>query len=267
MSTACTYQLLGYDGGLTLDPNPADSGEFQLTDTHWRLLLTDRRDGLQCGLLQSSISVEGIDRRRSLVRLEVAGSGGSAGILLVAGRPEVLKGDLGHHMAALDRAERSLAAAEQGEWWMDSRVFEQLGTTRRVSIAAVRFDERGWHEQPRRRRWLTSVLDFGPEGIVLRGWRTRLKIPWADVASIEVTAATPVAPAHRRGRSKQPEAPRTAAAHDDQTFGPDGGTRVTVRSSSGQRAVFTTAGVSSEDATCLLAPLLVHLSTSDAHDN
>jgi hypothetical protein len=129
-----------------------------------------------------------------------------------------------------------------GSWWLDSRLFEDLDWSRRRSLAGVHYRAGWWGTGRLPPSMLPKVLDFGPRGVVLRGWRTRLVIPWDAIGSVRTLVGdcwvpTEAPTGHRRGT----------------------GTTVVIRSLTDQDAVFYTPLRSVDDVDALLGPMVDRL--------
>jgi hypothetical protein len=176
-------------------------GLFQLSDDSWRLVFAVPDAGVSCGLLRSRVEVAETNRRRRC-RVTVAedGANGLHSTFVVRARARDVRDDLCGRFASLDRAADLVAAVEAGEWWKGSGAFDALGWSGTASIAGVRSVGGSWGASRITRTRRARVLDFGPEGVSLRGWRTRLVFPWVSIATIEVTDAQGYArgPKHRR---------------------------------------------------------------------
>jgi hypothetical protein len=172
----------GAPGGIALPP---ERGLFELRDSEWRLHFRHLESTISCGLRRSGFDVRSIDRRRSLVTLSGRDEPVFTLQLLLWARARSIRTDFERRLARLDETRDALEAVERGEWWRDARVFERFGPLGTMSLTGVRY--RGG--LPRTSKVKTTrigqLMDFGPTGITLRGWRTHLSIPWEQVARIE----------------------------------------------------------------------------------
>jgi hypothetical protein len=236
MAKVSTYRLDNYD----LPPGciNAPGGLFQLSDAEWHLLSRDPDGGVSCGLRRSQVEVEELGRRRCQVTVSDDHDGGFHATFVLRARAGAVRDDLRHRLSSLDRSDEVLAAVERGQWWRDVRVFDELGWSRTRSIAGVRCNGGRWGAIRAKRTRLARVLDFGPKGVSLRGWRTRLAIPWDGIAAIEVTDD------------------RHAAAHGSQ----DGkGTGILLRSHTDEELVFYTVLSNRTEIVTQLSSLLERL--------
>ena len=215
---------------------------FQLSDTSWRLMFHDSGRCMSCGLLRSKLEVEYVDSRTC--RLSVTGddSDGFQGAVVLIAPARKVKADLAARKASLEHAGKVVAAVQSGSWWWDARVFDGLDWSERCSVAGVRYRAGWWGTGRISPSMLPKVLDFGPHGIVLRGWRVRLVIPWDTVAGVEVT----------EGEWRPASEPATGPASKI-------GASVIIRSHAGQDAVFWTSLVSAARLRDTLRPLTGHL--------
>jgi hypothetical protein len=247
MAKVSTYRLDNYD----LPPgsiNPP-GGLFQLSDAEWHLLSRDPGGGVSCGLRRSQVEVEELGRRRCQVTVSDDRDGGFHATFVLRARAQAVRDDLAVRLASLDRSGEVIAAVERGQWWQDVRVFDRLGWSRTRSIAGVRCNGGRWGAIRAKRTRLARVLDFGPNGVSLRGWRTRLAIPWDGIAAIEVTDG------------------RHSAARGSQ----DGkGTGILLRSHSDEELAFYTVVSNQTEIGTQLSSLLEHLdgaSLTEADDS
>jgi len=201
-----SYPVEHVSGSLPIRVVAAPEAVFQLTDTEWRILFRDALPGTACGLLRSDVAVEPLDRRRCEVTLSGEGPPAFRGRLVVRAPATTVRGDLETRRAALDRAGTVTEAVERGAWWLDPARFDGYGPLGTTSVVGVRLRDvqPGPSVRPAR---LPLVLDFGPSGVVLRGWRNRMALRWADVTAIEVEdaasgagGASRLARPHARGR-------------------------------------------------------------------
>ncbi len=242
MGRTVSYPLVGFRASLPAHPAPATGGRLQFTDTEWRLVFRPPRPGVRCGLLRLRIEVEPEARRRCRVTVHDRDSGDLRGSFVVRARARRVQADIDRRLAALDRAADTVASVDAGRWWMDGRAFDDLGRSRTASVAGVRCRGGTWGpDAVAPSRW-TKVLDVGPRGVTLRGWRTRAVLPWESVDDIEVTVDRD--PSRRRGAGR-------TGAHGRV----DGGTVVRVRSRTGDELEFHTALSSAADIAFRLHPV------------
>jgi hypothetical protein len=187
MAKVSTYKLEAYDGGLAPRPTPTREGVFQLSDAEWRLIFRDSHPGVACGLLRSRVDVEKVGRRRCRVTINDDQASAFRSSFLVRTRADHLRSDLRKRISMLERSGAAVAAVDEGQWWRDVRVFDSLGWSRTISIAGVRNKDGRWGTSRIKRSRLARLMDFGPKGVSLRGWRTRLVFPWDSIAAIDVT--------------------------------------------------------------------------------
>ncbi len=189
MTRMSTYAVERFEGKIPGPPWHDDERDavFQLTDCSWRLIFRDAMGGVSCGLLNSRLKVEPAGARACTVAIEHSSNGASGTVVLRAPAARVEQ-DLNHRLASVGRSSATLAAVERGEWWSDPRLFEALDWSGSLSVAGVHYRAGWWGTGRFKPSMSAKVLDFGRSGIVLRGWRPRLLIPWDAVASIEFLA-------------------------------------------------------------------------------
>ena len=240
MAKETTYSVARIEGVSAPLPTTASERDcdFQLSDARWRLVFRDGRRGVSGGLLNSRLTVERTPGRTCRVSIVDDTGGGFTGTLVLHAREAKVGRDLDNRMASLERAGTVVDEAASGAWWKDVRVFDRLDWSQRCSLAGVHYRAGWWGTGRLPPSMLAKVLDFGPRGIVLRGWRTRLVIPWDAVGSMRVHAGDAWVP------------PGTAE-HQVKPMG----TTLVVRSLAGQDAVFYTALRSAVDVGRLLGPL------------
>lgn len=187
------YDIRGYDGGFPPRRRPAGRGVLELTEVAWRLIFRGSRAGVSGGLLRSEFDLDAPEGdgageagwRRVTIRgrgqLQFRGS-----FFVAASDADRLRADVERRTAELARTSDAVAAMARGEWWRDPVVFDGWGWARAVSIAGVRVRA----GIPGRRRWWTSVVDFTPEGVSVRGLRSGFTVPWPDVATVAVAGET-----------------------------------------------------------------------------
>ncbi len=159
---------------------------FELTDVDWRLHFRHLDATIACGLLRSTVDVGPIGKRRCLLTLTNADQPAFLVHLVVRARPRKVRADVEARMEGLEGGRELAAAIAAGQWWRDPAAFEQWGACRAHSIVGVRYLDglpRTTKVKSTRSR---QLVDVGPNGISLRGWRTHLTIPWEHVASAEV---------------------------------------------------------------------------------
>ena len=251
MAKISTYRLDSY--GRPPEAVDASGGIFQLSDAEWRLLFDDSRSGVTCGLLRSQLGVEPVGRWRCRVVVRDDFQGGFRATFVVRARAARVRSDLRDRLRSLHRSREVMAAVDGGQWWHDVRSFDGAGSSLTRSIAGVRCRGGRWVSGRAKRTRLARILDLGPEGVSLRGWRTRLTIPWDTIAGIEVVDGRPetarqVAPAGQGFR----------------------GTAIVVRSHTGQEIVFHTMLSTPAEIRARLGPLtdnLARASTDEIHDS
>ncbi|HXW34068.1 MAG TPA: hypothetical protein VEJ87_05770 [Acidimicrobiales bacterium] len=251
MTGTSTYDIssMGITGRVSPAIAVGRDGAFQLTDSTWRVLSRDAESGLSCGLLASRLSVEPVDRRSCRVAIE--GLGGlelSCSIVLMAPARRV-KLDLEERLVSLERSRQVALAIVAGEWWRSRQVFDDLDWSRRRSIAGVRYRSGWWGTGKLKPSMLAKVLDFGPNGVVLRGLRVRFLIPWDAIRSIGVAP----------GDAWAYGAPVTRHAIRV-------GSTIVLRSSAGQDAVFFTPLLLPSEVQAILEPFVASLEASDLDD-
>ncbi len=189
MANVSTYRLDSY--GPAGRPEPPRGGIFQLSDASWHLVFEPPRSGVSCGLLRSLVEVQTTRRgRRCRVMVAEEGGDGFEATFVLRARADAVRADLRRRHQSLDQAAEVVAAVEGGEWWRGADAFDGLGWSATRSLAGVRCIGGDWESDglgPTRR---AKVLDFGPGGVSLRGWRTRLRFPWDSIAAIEVADGT-----------------------------------------------------------------------------
>jgi hypothetical protein len=251
MAKISTYRLDSY--GRPPEAVDASGGLFQLSDAEWRLLFNGSRSGVTCGLLRSWPDVEPVGRWRCRVAVRDDLEGGFRATFVVRARARRVRADLRDRLKSLHRSREVIAAVDGGQWWQDVRSFDGAGGSLTRSVAGVRCQGGRWESGRAKRTRLARVLDFGPKGVSLRGWRTRLTIPWDTIAGIEVVdgqgeSATDVAPAGPGFR----------------------GTAIVVRSHIGHKIVFRTMLSTPAEIHAQLGPLtenLARASANEAHDS
>jgi hypothetical protein len=237
-----SYALVRFRTSLPAHPAPATGGRLQLTDAEWRVVFHPPRPGIRCGLLRSRIDVEPVTRHRCRVTVHDRDTDEFRGSFVVRARARRVRADVDRRMAVLDRAGDVIASVEDGQWWRDVRRFDGLGWARTASVAGVRCRGGRWGaDTVAPTRW-TKVLDVGPDGVTLRGWRTRAELPWETVDGIEVTGDRDCS--RRRGAGRP-------GAHGRA----DGGTVVRLRSRTGDELDFHTVLSSTDDIAARLHPV------------
>jgi hypothetical protein len=231
-------------------PLPMVSSErecvFQLTDARWLLVFRDSRQGLSRGLLTGRLGVEDAGRRTCRVSLnDPSGNGCDGSVILHASAARVQR-DLDRRLASLERSAALVTQIASGEWWLDRRVFLRLDWSGRSSVAGIRYQAGWWGSGRLKPSMLPKVLDFGPRGVVLRGWRTHVLIPWDAIESLRVVGGD------RWVLTDSGAAPTRSK-----------GATLVVRSRGGQDAVFYTPLVSPDDVVRIVAPLALHLPTPE----
>ena len=244
MTKESTYSVARIDSLRAPLPTVATERDcdFQLSDARWQLVFRDGRRGVSGGLLNSQLTVERTRGRTCRVSVVDDTEGGFTGTLVVRARGATVRRDLDDRLGSLDRAGTVVEEVASGAWWKDARVFDGLGWSQRCSFAGVHYRAGWWGTGRLRPSMLAKVLDFGPRGIVLRGWRTRLVIPWDAVGSLTTHAG---------------EAWRYDEVVEHQSS--PLGTTLVVRSLAGQDAVFYTPLLSATEAGQLIRPFAAHL--------
>ncbi len=222
---------------------------MQFTDTEWRLVFRQPQPGVKCGLLRSRIDVEPLARHQCRVTVHDRGTDEFRGSFVVRASAERVQADIERRMRALDLAGEVTAAVEDGEWWRDVRLFRDLGWARTVSVAGVRCRKGSWGTDSIKRTRMTKVLDFGPDGVTLRGWRTHAVMPWGTIDTIEAMSD--------RGPSS-PRAVGRSARHGRRPSG----TIVRLRSRAGDELIFHTVLSSTADIAARLSALQDQLARS-----
>ena len=241
MARTVSYPLVRFRASLPARPVPEPEGRLQLTDSEWRLVFRPPHPGVRCGLLRSRIDVEPLARRLCRVTVHDRGTDDFRGSFVVRARAERVQAAVDRRMTALDRAGEVTASVENGQWWWDVRRFNELGWARTASVAGVGCRGGSWGPDTVARTRLTKVLDVGPGGVTLRGWRNRAVLPWETVDAIEVTS------------DRDPSAPR-GIGRPARRGRPADGTIVRLRSRTGDELVFHTALSSTSDIAARLRP-------------
>jgi hypothetical protein len=207
-------------------------GFLVLADARWQLHLIGSGSTLVWGPLGPTVHI----RRRRLWSSEVALQSVNGRYRAVFRLPFTSARRLQRLVArrravaeqSLDRRNR----IRSGEWWHDHSVFAGTGLARAISIADVVYLG-GWSGPVRRYKSARRrVLDLTPDGIVMRGFRRNLHVPWSDVVGLDVLPAT------------------------------EGATTIRVRVTSGEEARFGTAAFSPDELARILRPVRLAL-TSD----
>jgi hypothetical protein len=215
-----------------------------LSDARWHLICRASGFGVSGGLLPGRLTVEARGRRSSGVSIvDSSGDGFEASVVLHASASRVQR-DLDRRLSSLERGAELVAQVTSGAWWLDGRVFSRLDWSGRRSVAGIRYRAGWWGTGRLKPSMLPKVLDFGPSGVVLRGWRTHVVIPWDAIESLRVVEGDCWLPA---GAGLAPTKSR--------------GATLTVRSLGGQDAVFFSPLMSAEDVGRILTPLAAHLPT------
>jgi hypothetical protein len=252
MPKMVTFRLDGYDGGLDQQAEPVADGLLQLTDTHWGLTFPEKEVGVSGGLLRSDFAVEAIDRRKSLLRLTTDDGGTCSMVVLArAGRVEKV---VALRMAGLARICETVEGVSSGQWWRDPQVFAELGQLRTTSIGGVRYEGGWWRNERVRPTHRRAVLDFAPDGLLLRRWRKKLFLPWALIDNLEIIDGPPGVAA--RHVVDAPPVPRES--------GDRPGATIIVRSPSGRVARFSTAIMTPDSVRLRLAPIIQRLEETAA---
>ena len=244
MTKDSIYSVARIDGLGT--PLPTVSTErdcaFELTDSRWRLIFRDGRTGLSGGLFHGRLAVEDAAGRACRVTIEDVSGPGFHATVVVRARAAKVRKDLEARLASLERSGEIVANVEAGSWWLDSRVFDDLDWSQRRSLAGVSYRAGWWGTGRLQPSMLPKVLDFGPRGVVLRGWRVRLAIPWDAIASLHVLPGDFWVPTEI-GTGQESRS----------------GASVVIRSFTDQDAVFYTPLVSVGEADAVLGPLIRRL--------
>jgi len=244
MAKETTYTVDRIEGAtIPLPTVPAERDcALRLSDARWQLVFRDGGTALSGGLLGSRLAVEKAAGRTCRVSIEDGSAGGFSGTAVVRSSAIRVRRDLKGRLASLERSRGVVADVGSGQWWLDTRLFDGLDWSGRRSLAGIHYRAGWWGTGRQGATTLPKVLDFGPRGIVLRGWRTRLVIPWDAVRSLRLLAGDAWVPA-----GTVPDGAGTA------------GTTVVVRSRTGQDAVFFTPLVPVAEVDDLLEPLVANL--------
>ena len=159
---------------------------LEVSDAGWRLYFRDSRRGLTCGLSACAMDVEELSRHRCRLTISDPEVGRFDLELVLRASANRVRRDLGRRQADVARAGRVVEAVASGDWWLDAQVFEPLDWAGVRSIAGVRYRHGWWGTGRMEPSMSAKVLDFGPSGIRLRGWRTRFLIPWDAVGAVGV---------------------------------------------------------------------------------
>ncbi len=242
MTKPTVYRIQLHDGSLPGQPLPPERGLFELRDAEWRLHFRHLDPAVTCGLLRSDVEVRAIDRRRCLITLSGRDTPEFTLHLVVRARARRVRADIEHRRNRLGRERELLDAVRDGRWWRDDRIFDRFGPLKTVSITGARYLgglARTVRVKPTR---VGQVMDFGPQGISLRGWRTHLAIAWDQVAMVVVGEVA--APSETATKSPQTE-PATPL--------------ITVRLYDGSAARFAVSGSTEDELRVLLDPILENL--------
>lgn len=219
---------------------------LELTEARWCLAFRDSRRSLTGGLLVSRFAVEGSGGRTCLVSIADVSGDGFNGTVVVRAPAARVRRDLDRRYATLDRAAVLVAQVTAGAWWLDPRVFEGLDWSGRRSVAGVRYRAGWWGTGRLKSSMLPKILDFGPRGVVLRGWRVHLVIPWDAVESLRVLDGDRWVP---DDSGVTPTLPR--------------GTTLVISARGGLDAVFYSPLASPAELCEMVAPLVAHLPTRE----
>jgi hypothetical protein len=183
------YILRGYDGGLPPHPRPEVEGVFALNGLRFQLEFRGTRAGVAGSLRSVAIDVTSTGSTSCRVTVKSASDPSVAGTFsLPRTDAETLRADLEARHEEIRRGRALRARVEAGEWWLDPAFFARLGRAGTVSVTGVRYLG-GWSgatepSGPRHSR----ILDLGPDGVSLRGFRRSFTIPWLSVTGLEVAA-------------------------------------------------------------------------------
>lgn len=160
-------------------------GTFRTRAGRWQLRFWSSGAAIGGPVLQAEFDSQPLRFRRSGVRIESHDGRYQASVTLL-GRPDSVERRIARARSEAIGSNEARRRVREGEWWMDKRVFAELGPAEAVSLVGTQYVD-GWDGPVRadaRRR--TGILDLDPEGISLRRFRRQLHIPWSHVRSIDV---------------------------------------------------------------------------------
>lgn len=160
-------------------------GTFRTRAGRWQLRFWSSGAVIGGPVLRAEFDPQPLRFRRSRVRIESYDGRYQASVTLL-GRPESVERRIATARSKAIGSNEARRRVRDGEWWMDKRVFAELGPAEAVSLVGTQYVG-GWDGPVRgdvRRR--PGILDLDPEGISLRRVRRQLHIPWSDVRSIDV---------------------------------------------------------------------------------
>lgn len=186
MAKASSYKIAFYDGGLPGRPDPMRAGLLQLSDTEWRVLFRDAKPGVVCGLRRSTVTCDDLGYGLCRVTISDAIEESFTTVLTIEADSGTFERDLEHRRNELDLSMRRVDAVRKGAWWLDDAAFRPFGWSRTCSLAGIWYVSGWWGPGEVRRSRLPRVLDLGPDGVSLRGWRSGPTLPWDEIAAIEI---------------------------------------------------------------------------------
>ena len=247
MTKPTLYRIQLHDGSPAGHVLPPERGLFELCDAEWRLHFRHLEPAIACGLLRSDFEIHALGRRRCLVTISGGDDHDFTVHLALRARADRVRADLERRRARLDRSRELLEAVERGEWWRDDRVFERFGSMGTISIVDVRYLGGLSRTTRVKSTRMAQVMDLGPRGISLRGWRRHLTIPWDRVASFEVR------------ETEEASESRVDPVSDEQ-----GTTVIDVHLHDGSEARFATRSSTARDLRSRLAPLAERLEAASS---
>ncbi len=241
MTRTVSFVVVSFRASLPACPVPASEARLLLTDSEWCVVFRHPQLGVRCGLLRSRIDVVPVTRHRCRVTVHDRGTDEFRGAFVVRARARRVQAAIDRRMTALDLAAEVTASVGDGQWWRDARRFHDLGWARMASVAGVTCPGGTWGTVTVPRTRVTKVLDVGPGGVTLRGWRKLAVLPWETVEDMEVAADPDPSTPGGAGRA-------VPGGH------PAGGTIVRLRSRSGDVLVFHTRSSTTADIAARLRP-------------
>lgn len=161
-------------------------GTLHVSGKRWQIRFWTSGAAVGGPVLRTKFEFEPLTLGRSRVAIESCDGRYRAALTVFARAATV------EHRLAAARTEATEANTErrlinEGQWWLDHRVFAELGPAEAISLVGTRYVG-GW-TGPIRFEGGThpGILDLDANGITLRRVRHHLQIPWKDIRKIDVS--------------------------------------------------------------------------------
>lgn len=162
-------------------------GDLRLHDGQWALRFWSSGATIGGSVLRADFAVEPLRSGRSRLEIE-SFDGRYSATVVVAARPDALDRQLARARSEATKANAERMRIRAGDWWLDRRVFAELGPGESTSIVDARYVG-GWTgDAPIVGRQKLAILDLDSDGITLRGLRRQLQISWPSVQSLAVSS-------------------------------------------------------------------------------